>query len=412
MNYRYVWNELRHHRHRTLVNIMGIGIGIALFVSINAVSAAYKEAVSLPFKNLGADIVVQRPEKRAVDSQQAPASMRGIRLPFSNQVLPEQDLAKLRYIAGVDSMATSLLLWEFDQGGFRTIMGVDLAQPSLGPVKVKEWLKEGRFPENPGEVVLEKHYAKFHQARPGDPFPIGQRTFKVVGLLEIKEGSQIASANIYLSLTEAQTLLAGEAKGVNLVYLRLKNPSLLAQVKTQISRELSGVSVTSSDSFLELMGGVSKISDQFSLLASIIALGGAIFLIIKTMLSNLVERSSEIGILKAVGWTGKDVQKQLMGEALVQSILGGILGVMAGYVVSYLLGFLPISIPTPWEVNLMPAFAKDTEAAAQVVRLPVSVSAGLLAASLALSLIAGGLASYFMGRRTARMKPADILRKL
>jgi ABC-type antimicrobial peptide transport system permease subunit len=394
------------------VNILGIAIGIALFVSINAVSAAYKEAVSLPFKNLGADLVVQRPEKRAVNSGQPPASMRGIRLPFSNQLLPEQDLGNLRSIEGVDSMATSLLLWEFEPRGFRTIMGVELAQPSLGPVKVKEWLKEGRFPENPGEVVLEKHYAKFHQARLGDAFSIGSRSFKVVGLLEIKEGSQIASANIYLSLAEAQTLLTGETKGVNLVYLRLKNPSFLSQVKTQISRELSGASVTSSDSFLELMGGVSKISDQFSWLASLVALGGAIFLIIKTMLSNLVERSREIGILKAVGWTEKDVQKQMMGEVLTQSLLGGLVGIVAGYVISYCLGFLAIPISTPWEVNLLPAFAKDTEAAAQTVRLPVSVSFSLSGLSLALSLIAGGLASYLMGRRTARMKPAEILRKM
>ena len=412
MNYRYVLNELRHHHHRTLVNILGIAIGIALFVSINAVSTAYQKAVSLPFKSLGADLVVQRPEKRAADSKQAPLSMRGVRLPFSNQLLPPQDLERLRSLEGVDSMATSLLLWEFDPGGFRTIMGVDLTQPSLGPIKVKEWLKEGRFPENSGEVVLEKHYAKFHQARVGDALSIGGRSFTVVGLLEIREGSQIASANIYLPLADAGTLTEGETRGVNIVYLHLKNPSLLTQVKTQISKELSGVSVTSSDSFLELMGGVSKISDQFSLLASIIALGGAIFLITKTMLSNLVERSSEIGILKAVGWTERDVQKQLMGEVLVQSLLGGIVGVLAGYVVSYLLGFLSISIPTPWDINLMPAFAKDAEAASQVVRLPVSVSAGLTAISLALSLMAGGLASYFMGRRTARMKPVDILRRL
>jgi len=232
MNYRYVLNELRHHHHRTLVNILGIGIGIALFVSINAVSTAYQKAVSLPFKNLGADLVVQRPEKRAVDSKQAPLSMRGIRVPFSNQLLPPQDLEKLKSIEGVDSIATSLLLWEFDQGGFRTIMGVDRSQPSLGPIKVKEWLKEGRFPENPQEVVLEKHYAKFHQARVGDAFSIGGRPFKVVGLLEIKEGSQIASANIYLALTDAETLIEGERKGVNIVYLHLKTPSLLSQVKT------------------------------------------------------------------------------------------------------------------------------------------------------------------------------------
>jgi ABC-type antimicrobial peptide transport system permease subunit len=412
MNYRYIWNELRHHHHRTLVNVLGIAIGIALFVSINAVSAAYQKAVSQPFKNLGADLVVQRPEKRAVDATQAPLSMRGVRLPFSNQILPPQDLEKLKSIKGVDEMATSLLLWEFNQGGFRTIMGVDLSQPSLGPIKVKEWLKEGRFPENSGEVVLEKHYAKFHQTRVGDAFSIANRPFKVVGLLEIKEGSQIASANIYLPLADAENLIPGGTKGVNIVYLHLKNPSLLTQVKARISEELSGVSVTSSDSFLELMGGVSKISDQFSLLASIVALGGAIFLIIKTMLSNLVERSSEIGILKAVGWTERDVQKQLMGEALAQALMGGLVGVMTGYIISYFSGFLSISIPTPWDINLMPAFAKDTEAAAQVVRLPVSVSAGLTAISLALSIMVGGLASFFMGRRTARMKPAEILRKL
>jgi putative ABC transport system permease protein len=413
MNYRYILKELRHHHHRTLVNVLGIAIGIALFVSINAVSTAYQKAVSLPFKNLGADIVVQKPEKRAVDAAQAPTSMRGIRLPFSNQLLSSEELRKLNSVQGVASTASSLLLWEFDRGGFRTIMGVDLSQPSLGSVKVKEWLSSGRFPNQEGEIVLEKHYAKFQHLGLGGVMSIGGKSFTVVGLLEIKEGAQIAASNIYLSLQDAQTLLSGEANGINIVYLRLENPSLLSQVKSRIGKELNGLSVTSSDSFLELMGGVSKISDQFSLVASIIALGGAIFLIIKTMLGNLVARSSEIGILKAVGWTERDVQKQLMGEALLQSFIGGLVGLAVGYGISYGLGFFPVPVSTPWEINLMPAFARDTEtAAAAAVRLPVALSAGLTTAALALSLFAGGLASYFMGRRTSRMKPVDILRKL
>jgi len=59
------------------------------------------------------------------------------------------------------------------------------------------------------------------------------------------------------------------------------------------------------------------------------------------------------------------------------------------------------------------ALAKSAESAASTaVRLPVSISLGLTTSALALSLRAGALASYFMGRRTARMKPADILRKL
>jgi len=148
-------------------------------------------------------------------------------------------------------------------------------------------------------------------------------------------------------------MISGETKGGTVVYLHLRTPSLLGRVKSRISKELSGVSVTSSDSFLELMG-----------------------------------------------------------EVLLQSLLGGILGIAAGYGISYLLGFLSIPITTPWEVNLMPAFAKHAETAAAAVRLPVTVSAGLTSAALALSLGSGALASYFMGRRTARMKPVDILRRL
>jgi putative ABC transport system permease protein len=273
-------------------------------------------------------------------------------------------------------------------------------------------LAKGRFPDREGEVVLEKHYAKFHQTQLGDPVAISGRSFKVVGLLEIKEGSQIAAANIYLPLADAQALLEKGAGSVNTVYLRLKDPALQDRIKAEIVRILPGVSVASSDSFLEVMGGVSRISDQFALVVSLVALAGAIFLIIKTMLGNLVERAREIGILKAVGWTGADVRKQLMSEVFVQALLGGIAGILVGYLISYLLGYLSIPVSTPWEVNLMPAFAKDAAAAAQTIRLPVHLSAGLIAASLALSLAAGGLASYFMARRMAKMKPADILRQL
>ena len=412
MYYPYIFKELCHRHHRTLVNILGIAVGIALFVSINATSTAYKKAVSQPFKNLGADLVVQRTTERNVTSGQPSRSMLGIRLPFSNQLLSSKDLEGLNSIKGVDSTAYSLLLWDFAPRGFRTIMGVDVEHPGLGPVKVKDWLKQGRFPEMKGELVLEKHYAKFQRVHVGDTFKISDRPFRVVGLLEIREGSQIAAANIYLTLEGAQSLLEEGANAVNMVYLRLNNPSMLNGVKSEISKRIKGVSVSSSDSFLELMGGVSMISDRFSLIASLIALMGAVLLIMKTMLSNLLERAREIGILKAVGWSHGEIQRQLMGEALVQSFVGGLLGILIGYLISYGLGFLSISIPIPWDLNPLPAMAKQAEAAAHVVRLPVGLSLGLAAMSMALAIMGGCVTGYILGRRTAKMKPADILRRL
>lgn len=64
------------------------------------------------------------------------------------------------------------------------------------------------------------------------------------------------------------------------------------------------------------------ISGHFSMFDYVVALLGAVLLIMKTMLSNPVERSRGIGILKAVGWTHREIQKQLMSETFLQALIG------------------------------------------------------------------------------------------
>ena len=154
------------------------------------------------------------------------------------------------------------------------------------------------------------------------------------------------------------------------------------------------------------------ISDKFSLIASMVGLIGAVLLIIKTMISNLVERVKDIGILKALGWTRTDIQKQLMVETFIQTIMGGLLGIMMGYLISFLLGFLSISIPIPGEMGFVPSMANHTQDLNQIVRLPISVSLSLAATAMSLSVIIGCITGYILGKRTEQMKPADIFRQL
>jgi len=412
MYYPYVFKELRHRSNRTLVNVFGIAVGVALFVSISAVSVAYKDAVSRPFKDIGADLILQRAEKNQTRADKGTKSMRGIRLPFSNQLFKAQDLEALKQIKGIAASAHALLLWDFSEKSFRIIIGVDVGQPALGAVKVREWIKQGHFPEMPGEIALEKHFAKFRKVGPGDVFQIGGHDFTISGIIEIKEGAQVAAANIYMPINSARMLLKDKPDAMNLIYLRLNDPSMLNHVKTQLSRKIIGATVSSSDSFLELMGGVSIISEKFSLIASMVGLIGAVLLIMKTMTSHLLERSREIGTLKAVGWTRQDIQRQLTAEAFIQTLSGGILGIFAGYFISYLLSFISITIPIPWELNPVPAMAKQVQATSQVVQLPVSMSLSLAMIAVSLSVIIGCLFGYMLGRRTGRIKPADILRQL
>ena len=115
------------------------------------------------------------------------------------------------------------------------------------------------------------------------------------------------------------------------------------QFRQQIAAALPGADVTSADSIQQLMGGISRISDRFASLAAWIAFAGALVLIIKSMLASLLERSAEIGILKAVGWTGANVRAQIMAEVLVQALLGGLLGILLGYLMVLALSFLSIT---------------------------------------------------------------------
>ena len=199
MYYPYIIKELRHRHNRTLVNILGISVGIALFISINALSSAYKKAAEQPFKDMGADLIVQRAQKQQSNSGSQPKSMRGIRLPFSNQLFSPQDLIALKNLEDINASAQALLLWEFTKTGFSSILGVDLQQqPALGGLKVRNWIYKGRFPEKKGEIALEKHFAKFKKIKPGSSFMISGQAFDVVGTVEIKEGAQVSAANIYM----------------------------------------------------------------------------------------------------------------------------------------------------------------------------------------------------------------------
>ena len=154
------------------------------------------------------------------------------------------------------------------------------------------------------------------------------------------------------------------------------------------------------------------ISEKYSLIASMVGLIGAVLLVMKTMSSHLLERFREIGTLKAVGWTRQEIQRQLTAEAFIQTLAGSLLGIFAGYFISYLLSFISITIPIPWELNPVPAMAKQVQAASQVIQLHVTMSLSLAIIAVSLSVIIGCLFGYMLGRRTGKIKPADILRQL
>ena len=132
-----------------------------------------------------------------------------------------------------------------------------------------------------------------------------------------------------------------------------------------------------------------SITENGAWVTSIILLASSTFFSLKSQFGSVVERTKEIGILKAMGWTEFDVTRQIYFESLLQGLLWGIIGIIFGYLI----------------VLVIPLFGLLS-----VQNLVLSVSPLILAVGLITSLSGGILAGILPAWRAAKLQPAEALR--
>ena len=382
MNLRYVTKELYCQKRRTLMSILGLSIGIALLIILNSLSSAYRQAAHVPLKEIGADITVQR-------SGDVPKDLAGAVFPCSAVTIRKDEVEKIRRLPGVRGVGTGLLLWVFDPNRAWIVLGIE-KENSIGPSLLRSSVTEGRFLEDgKPEALVEQAYARQFGIKLNDTVSVADKKFPVVGFVDASRAAKIAIANIYLPVTEAQDLAVSSkqlqsvspyASGdVNLLFIKADQERI-----TSLASEMKGIlgnkaTVATPDSFLKLLGSLFALSDKFTLVASLIAIIIAVLIAFKTMAGNIAERAREIGVLKAVGWTNRNVVSQLMSESVIQCFMAGVLGLLIALVASFGLSFMKVNIPIPWEMSPTPHFLPGGgDQIFKTLRLPVHVPWNLL----------------------------------
>ncbi|UCE57516.1 MAG: FtsX-like permease family protein, partial [Candidatus Bathyarchaeota archaeon] len=132
------------------------------------------------------------------------------------------------------------------------------------------------------------------------------------------------------------------------------------------------------------------ITEESAWIISTILAASVILFSLKTQLGSVVERTKEIGILKAIGWTDSDITIQLMLESVLQGLAGGIIGVCIGYAFAFL--FPSLNLISAEEFTLTIS--------------PLAISIGLAAA-----LVGGALAGTLPALKAAKLQPAESLRR-
>ena len=414
MNLRYVTKELYYQKRRTLMSILGLSIGIALLIILNSLSSAYRQAAHVPLKEIGADITVQR-------SGDVPKDLAGAVFPCSAVTIRKDEVEKIRRLPGVRGVGTGLLLWVFDPNRAWIVLGIE-KENSIGPSLLRSSVTEGRFLEDgKPEALVEQAYARQFGIKLNDTVSVADKKFPVVGFVDASRAAKIAIANIYLPVTEAQDLAVSSKQlqsvspyapgDVNLLFIKADQERI-----TSLASEMKGIlgnkaTVATPDSFLKLLGSLFALSDKFTLVASLIAIIIAVLIAFKTMAGNIAERAREIGVLKAVGWTNRNVVSQLMSESVIQCFMAGVLGLLIALVASFGLSFMKVNIPIPWEMSPTPHFLPGGgDQIFKTLRLPVHVPWNLAFFAVLLSVIIGGMTGGLLGRHISKIKPSEVLR--
>lgn len=222
---------------------------------------------------------------------------------------------------------------------------------------------------------------------------------------QIQPARELDDSFVSIHLRQAQQLLFGqEPPGVTAILLQLRSTAQMATARARLqqifAQELAGEPLTVYD-FAELQPLYQQVLAMFDkiftfLLALI--LGIALFTVSNTMSMAVMERTVEIGTLRAVGLKRGDIQRLFLSEGALLGAIGSLLGVMTALMLAYLinragLSWLPpgVTTPLPIRISIWGEW-----------RILASVTSALLLVTV--------ISSWWPARRAANVSIVDALR--
>ena len=278
------------------------------------------------------------------------------------------------------------------------------------------------------EAVLNESYARRNRLKVGDSISLGGKQFKVIGLASSPLGGQASDA--YVKLAQLQRL-SDRVGRVNSLQVRADSTDDVAAVEKAIKATMSGASVTTASDLADRVGGSLKdaknLSGKLGTALTIVALVAAFLIATLLTLSSVTKRIRELGTLKALGWPGRTVVRQVTGESVLQGLLGGVLGALIGIGGAALVtalaptleatvagsgGNAPRNGPGGGVVFGLGRAADAVTSGTEKIALSAPVDVGLIALAIALALLGGLIAGSAGGLRASRLRPADALRHI
>lgn len=407
------WNILIHSKLRSWLTIVGIIIGIASVISILSISSGAQQELQSRLSGLGADLVTVSPGYTRAMGFGMGNGMGGGRGGFDSQSSSdEQENLTKKDVLAIKLVDNVKLVMGTVSGREDMKYNAKTAEVSITGVDEEVWkdittetLSEGRF-LNMGDsnsIVIGDSIAEntFEGITLNRQVDINGKAFKVVGILE-------NSRSVYMPIDQARLVLE-DVGGDNFDSITVKIDNIddeelyqttldLIEKRLMLSRGIlnekdKDFSISDSKSMQETFSETMRTMSLFlGAIAAISLLVGAIG-IANTMFTSVLEKTREIGIMKAIGAKNKDILSIFLINSGMIGFVGGIGGVLLG-----MIGASLISSLVSGGTGITRMFSGGT------------VSFGLIVIMFIFSIVIGMVAGAIPAYRASKLKPVDALR--
>jgi len=343
--------NLRKRKLRSWLTMVGIFISIATIFMLVSISLGLQGAVEEQFRTLGTDKIFVQPSTGFLGP---PGSVGGV-------ILTEDDvdtISKVRGVKDYSFFTAGNAKVEFaGQTRFMLVWGIPTDQQDVYIEVGAFETEEGRFLEEGDKNklvlgILFKEGVVFKKpVRTGNKITINDKDFKVKGTLE-RIGNPDDDRIILTDMDSFRELFDIQER-VDFIIVQIDEGEDLDEVADRIEKKLRssrGVTEKNQDfdilkpeELLEAFGNILNIITTFLAGVAAISLFVGGIGIANTMYTSVVERTREIGIMKAIGAKNKDIFMIFFIESGLLGLVGGIMGVVLGYGVSKTIEFVAVT---------------------------------------------------------------------
>lgn len=354
---------------RTALTLLGVALAVASYVALTGLAKGMIEGASASHEERGVDLVVTH---------------RGMVELYSGS-LPQELGAVIRKQPGVADVAAELLTALEFSDGQAIVAGWPVDQFTFREMR----LKEGRAPKpGAGEVAIGEALAQAAGVGVGGEIELNFEMFRVVGISAYDNGYLRNMA--IMPLEDLQALLA-RPDTVSLYQIRLHDPGnaeASEAIRAAIMALRPNLNVSTTAEAVRSTKLVQMI-DSSSFAISLVALAIGCLSVLNTMAMGVEERTREIGILAAIGWTRGRILGLILSEGFLIAGLGGIVGIGLGWIGH---DYLVTSVT-------------------QGAELDASTILGQALRAQAIALLVGLIGAFIPAWRASRLAPAAALRR-